>query len=414
MADQQPETLIQVRFVTKLEDLKVDDIHFSIPARLQRKDLSELINSLLQTETPVNFDFLISNEFLRTSLQKYIESHAVSTELVLDVEYVISTPLPEPSEDNKGPDWMMSVAGGHPDFVVSGCANGTVQLWGVHNRDISLSSTDFASSVTSVAWAVAHKDSKRNMVIAGSKDNTIRTYKIEEDNTWKPMGLFKGHQNSVEAVAADPRAVMFCSGGWDSSIIVWSYEDVSDNQQSDTGVKKRKKQSLFQEQTHVAIMNGHKQAVSSVVWPIANKIYSGSWDHTIACWDVHTGAQDRSLSGNHPVYKVDFCEKTGLLISSHQDRSIRLWDPRVSEGAVSKKNFTRHQEMVSDVKWSPFSESHFASSGHDGKVYLWDTRSSVPLHLLCKHDGKALSVSWMGAQAVASGGSDGIVKFTKW
>eukprot|EP00002_Diphylleia_rotans_P010218 TRINITY_DN2060_c0_g1_i1.p1 TRINITY_DN2060_c0_g1~~TRINITY_DN2060_c0_g1_i1.p1 ORF type:complete len:199 (-),score=38.59 TRINITY_DN2060_c0_g1_i1:73-669(-) len=155
MADQQPETLIQVRFVTKLEDLKVDDIHFSIPARLQRKDLSELINSLLQTETPVNFDFLISNEFLRTSLQKYIESHAVSTELVLDVEYVISTPLPEPSEDNKGPDWMMSVAGGHPDFVVSGCANGTVQLWGVHNRDISLSSTDFASSVTSVAWAVA-------------------------------------------------------------------------------------------------------------------------------------------------------------------------------------------------------------------------------------------------------------------
>eukprot|EP00960_Hanusia_phi_P074064 768143-Hanusia_phi.AAC.7 len=58
------------------------------------------------------------------------------------------------------------------------------------------------------------------------------------------------------------------------------------------------------------------------------------------------------------------------------------------------------------VSWSPSSEHHLVSSSHDHTIKLWDFRSSIPLHTIAAHEGKALCVSWGKDGFIYSGGSD--------
>ncbi|RQM28249.1 hypothetical protein B5M09_000589, partial [Aphanomyces astaci] len=75
--------------------------------------------------------------------------------------------------------------------------------------------------------------------------------------------------------------------------------------------------------------------------------------------------------------------------------------------------FTSHKQWVSAVEWSPLNAHQFVSSGYDGAVKLWDSRSSIPLFTLAAHTGKALDVAWLPntKPAFVSGGEDCQLKF---
>lgn len=81
---------VSVRFTSRTCPL-VPDAPFTVPTRLGRLGLSEIINHLLQGEssaeseegeaakrTHVPYDFLVNGEFLRTSLAKYLNKHSIS------------------------------------------------------------------------------------------------------------------------------------------------------------------------------------------------------------------------------------------------------------------------------------------------------------------------------------------------
>jgi hypothetical protein len=72
------EALIQVRFHTKYSEFKITETIITVPAKLRRYGLSELINHLLENSKPIPFDFLIGEEFLRTSLAHFMEAKGIS------------------------------------------------------------------------------------------------------------------------------------------------------------------------------------------------------------------------------------------------------------------------------------------------------------------------------------------------
>ena len=59
--------------------------------------------------SPPEFDFLVTSEFLRTSLADLIEEKSIPTEDVIDIEYVEKFPAPEPFESIVHDDWVASV-----------------------------------------------------------------------------------------------------------------------------------------------------------------------------------------------------------------------------------------------------------------------------------------------------------------
>eukprot|EP00971_Amphidinium_carterae_P206317 4094162-Amphidinium_carterae.1 len=54
-------------------------------------------------------DFLIQGQFLRTSLEGYLQAHRLSSEKALSVEYTIALGEPEPTQADQAPDWITGV-----------------------------------------------------------------------------------------------------------------------------------------------------------------------------------------------------------------------------------------------------------------------------------------------------------------
>lgn len=56
------------------------------------------------------FDFLIQNEFLRSSLGAFLLRKNISAEAEVKVEYLPILPEPEPTQAHQQPDWISALA----------------------------------------------------------------------------------------------------------------------------------------------------------------------------------------------------------------------------------------------------------------------------------------------------------------
>lgn len=101
-----------VCFFTKLpERFQVPEDQLVVPSSLARYGLSEVVNRLLASETPVPFDFITpAGEYLRTSLVEYLEARKLSSEKALRLEYVLALSEPEQKQVEEVPDWISGVA----------------------------------------------------------------------------------------------------------------------------------------------------------------------------------------------------------------------------------------------------------------------------------------------------------------
>lgn len=66
---------VNVRFVTKIADqnLHLPEKPFVVPAALNRRGLSEIVNQLLKLNPPRAFDFLANDAFLRATIEEHLK-----------------------------------------------------------------------------------------------------------------------------------------------------------------------------------------------------------------------------------------------------------------------------------------------------------------------------------------------------
>ena len=141
--DGQDEREIRVQFFTKQQRHEVTDAPIAVPTRLRRIHLSQMVNHLLGLAAPLPFDFLINGAFLRVSLQKYVDENNISSEEILQLEYIEAMVPPEPQTEIKQDDWISSVAGYKPgSFILTGSYDKTARIW-TETVSISASSSPF-------------------------------------------------------------------------------------------------------------------------------------------------------------------------------------------------------------------------------------------------------------------------------
>jgi ribosome biogenesis protein YTM1 len=88
---------------------------YFLPAAWRRFQLSELINKVLKSPTPVPFDFLINGEVLRTSLEAWVKKNRGGDEEgTIDVEYVRSVMPPEEVGRVEQEDWISGLSLARP------------------------------------------------------------------------------------------------------------------------------------------------------------------------------------------------------------------------------------------------------------------------------------------------------------
>ncbi|KAL7232240.1 hypothetical protein ACSBR2_010297 [Camellia fascicularis] len=401
---------IQVRFVTKLEaPFKVPSTSIAIPSNLTRRGLSAILNNLLQAGNAdwktESFDFLINGELVRMSLEEFLLAKGISAEKILEIEYIKAVAPRKEEEPSLHDDWVSAVDGSNPGvWKAAGLCSHVLEGHSDAVTSVSVIKPKGVESSTDVSVATA------------SKDRTLRLWKFGVDKSFdhptkiRAYKILRGHNASVQCVAAQPAGDTVCSGSWDCRIKLWQTNELDKGGDS-VSIKKRKMDSEDEESQSegeaVSTLVGHTQCVSSVVWPQHETIYSASWDHSIRRWDVETGKDSLNMFCGKVINCLDVGgESSALIAAGASDPILRIWDPRKPGTLAPIFQFSSHTSWISACKWHEKSWFHLVSASYDGKVMLWDLRTAWPLAVIDLHKDKVLCADWWKGDSVISGGAD--------
>ncbi|KAL1526888.1 hypothetical protein AB1Y20_015579 [Prymnesium parvum] len=407
MAAAEPhEPQVQVQFVTQLEERwRVTEAPIQLPTRLTRFGLSEVVNHLLNAPTPRPFDFLLQGELLRGPLSKSLARLGLSGEAAVVLEYIELVPPPQPLLACPHADWVSALAA-HPDggHLLSGCYDHAAYVW-----DAALQSQAelraHRAPVKAVGWLPPAAGGALRALTA-SKDHTVRTWQVDRGGV-RCEAVGSSHTAAVESLSTNPAGSRFCSGGWDSSVCVWSAGEPA--AAADAPAAKRARgggASLPPAEIHADVrLEGHRDCVSALCWPVAHLIYSASLDGSVREWDVTASACSAQLGGQKAALCVAVSLVNTCIATGHSDHAVRLWDTRLQQASL--KLTLPHKGWVSSISWATSSTHQLLTSCHDGGVRLWDIRSTLPLHELHLHTDKALCATWQNSSRIVSGGADG-------
>ena len=109
--------------------------------------------------------------------------------------------------------------------------------------------------------------------------------------------------------------------------------------------------------------------VDCVLWSRdGSRLFSGSYDKTICCWNSDTGEQIGHPWTGHTrsIQSFSLSPDGSILAGASWDKTVRFWDATTGHPI----GHLQHDEHVYAVRFSPSGE-FVVSGGSNGKIYLW-------------------------------------------
>lgn len=360
---------------------------------------------MLDTPTPIPFDFLINGEFLRTSLQEYLDTNGLNAEETLTIQYVRSLLPPVYQASFEHDDWISDVdvlsatsraglwSGDklalNQDRIASSSYDGLLQIWDPSGKCIARSA---AGGHTASAKAVRFLSSTQ--LASAGLDRTVRIWKyVESDGglqgTLKPSLELYGHKASVDALDVHGPTGRVLSASADGAVGLWTTSKSSAPAAPTAllpgaGASESKKRKLSGASTApqrgaLSMMPVHTAAATAVCFDPtdATVAYSASQDHTIRTIDLTTAKVENAITTSHPLLALAPLRRNGavLLAAATAARHVTLVDPRVSASTTSVLTLRGHRNMVSSVAAGPDNDYTLVSGAYDGTCRIWDLRS---------------------------------------
>jgi eukaryotic-like serine/threonine-protein kinase len=232
-----------------------------------------------------------------------------------------------------------------------------------------------SNTVVAVAWS---PDGQR--LASGSWDGTVQVW---DAFTGDHAVVYRGQGAAVNAIAWSPDGTRIASAGGDGRVHVWDTATGSD----------------------LVTYSGHAASVTSVAWsPDGARIASGSWDGTVQVWDPDSGRTLLVYQGHTGnVNAVAWSPDGARVVSASSDGTAQVWDATTGAHLVT---FSGHTNIVWTVAWSP-DGARIASGSWDGTVQVWDAASGEPIATADRHSGPVLAVAWSpSGQRLAFAGAD--------
>ena len=362
---------------------------------------------MLDTTSPIPFDFLINGTFLRTTLDEYLTANGLSSETTIDLQYVRSLipPLYEASFEHD--DWVSSVdilsstsnsgkwSAGEivlgQERILSGSYDGLIRVWNKSGQAISTSASSSAGGHS--AGIKSAKFLSSAQIVSAGLDRSIRLWKYAENEDHfsaelKPTLELYGHKGSVDSLAVHSPLNRILSASADGTVGIWSTKKSegpaaqSSLIASGPTAKRRKltTSTSTQQRGPLSLMNAHNAPVAEVIFDPkdATVAYSVSHDHTLRTLDLPTLTIVDTRTTSHPLLSITALPgvSSQLLAAGTSARHITLIDPRASSQQVNVMTLRGHTNKIASLCPDPDSPYGLVSGSHDGTCRIWDLRAT--------------------------------------
>jgi len=270
------------------------------------------------------------------------------------------------------------------EYLATGCYDGKVRIIdAVSGKVLSLHS--HTRPITSVDIRRCAGIPNDLLVLSSShRENVHLSYYNHKTNIISSLSILKGHNARVNKVMFNDSGNVMFTASADKSIKIWnvtaSRRRTNDNNNINTQQNSRKR-TRYTELESEKTLTGHHLSVTSLCWKNNATILSGSADHSIKIWDINQTEVITTIRGSKVISSLTYNPKLNVILSSHPDWVIRMWDPRQKDAKASV--FRSHKGWVRSVCWG--TNTSFISGADDNKLKVWDIRSAIPLHSVSHH-----------------------------
>ncbi len=265
--------------------------------------------------------------------------------------------------------------------LVSTSHDGTVKIIDVSTGDMQSLPVTF-----SAVYAAALSPDAQYLLIGGDAVDESAANLVLWNFATEEATELAGHSGGVYAVTFSPDGQFAFSGGDDAQIIQWNVADGA----------------------QVNVFEGAESRIRSLsVNPDNTLLAAGETNNLARIWDIATQEQRYELAHNGVVYHVVFSADGARLLTSSEDRSIRIWDTNTF---TLMSRLDGHNRDVFDAEFSP-DGSLIASASLDGTIRVWDVARSAEIQLLSGHQGGVTTIEFSpDGRTLFSGGVDGTVR----
>ena len=359
------------------------------------------MNHLLETESPIVFGFLINGSLLQTTLREYLSTNRVSSETILNVEYIRIFVPPTKVTSFEHEDWVSSIdvlsssfkasswdalsSYDGPERILSASYDGLLRIWDTSSQLLATSSSENEGGHTMPVKSTRFLSPQQ--VASAGMDRSIRIWNYTDDPTGKTTSLtpkleLYGHEASINALDTHYPISKILSASDDHTIGIWTSKKSSAPEVPDSvspGSSKRQKRAVNTPQRGpLHLLKSHTAAVKAISFKPNDYTvaYSASSDHTMRTWDLTTTALVDTRTTSHPLLCLQVIPHQSLIAVGTSARHITLIDPRDSAKNISVMTLRGHLNFVSCLSLHEHNQNWLVSGSHDGTVRIWDLRST--------------------------------------
>eukprot|EP01113_Clastostelium_recurvatum_P039602 TRINITY_DN6060_c0_g1_i1.p1 TRINITY_DN6060_c0_g1~~TRINITY_DN6060_c0_g1_i1.p1 ORF type:complete len:484 (-),score=88.80 TRINITY_DN6060_c0_g1_i1:36-1487(-) len=194
------------------------------------------------------------------------------------------------------------------DYLLSGSVDKTAIVWDVRAGVALQQFENHQAPTLDVDW-------RNNTQFATC--STDKMIYICELGKSKPLRMFSGHEDEVNAIKWDPSGSILASCSDDGTAKIWSLK--ADRPVHDFREHTKEIYTMKWSPTGPGSENPNKPLV----------LATASFDATVKLWDIESGAMVQNLTRHtEPVYSVSFSPNGEFLASGSFDRCLHIWSVR--------------------------------------------------------------------------------------
>ena len=187
-------------------------------------------------------------------------------------------------------------------------------------------------------------------LISAGMDNLIKLWDVP---TWEQVGEITGHENSVNMLSLSPAEDLLVTGSSDKTVRIWDFP--SGKQRENLDVK-----------ANGAHLSPNGKWLSTTA---DARFRMFDFETLEVAWEMKTQKRDIHALKFSPIGNT-------LTVAGMNSPEVRFFDPANGEpqGAIEA-----HDPFVMSFDYTP-DEVHFASTGYDGTLKIWDVKKGTLLH----------------------------------